>query len=377
MRYSTCFHHMRRDPPVAVVVLGELSRCPRMRNHAAELAAAGFGVVLIGYRGCPFDPPPGVRVRALHPMRPAASSAGHLVFACRSAARFAGLALELVGLLLRERFAAVFVQNPPALAVILAARLLSIRIVVDWHNYGWTLLGLRLGARHWLVRCAAWCEIRSARGAFAHLAVSEAMRADLAARGIPARVLYDRPVEISPQAARPANGRLVAVSPAGWTRDENIGLLLDAIPLLPPESVEFHLTGDGPLRPAFESRIDVLRRRGYRIFTGFLPEPDYRALLRRADIGLSLHASSSGLDLAMKVVDLFAAGLSVCALDYGVAVREQVRDRETGRLFRTAEELAAILADRAALRALRPAAATTWREDWRRVAAPLFAEALQ
>ena len=356
-------------------MVGDLARSPRMVNHARELARSGHNVCLIGIREREFTAPAGVEVRALRPWRGIGSWG-----VAGAALRMQLILVQLLAELLRYRPDSVLVQNPPAFPTLAAARvaatLLRAELIVDWHNYGFTLLALRLGPRHWITRLAERHEVRGARRAHRHLCVSRAMSEDLAHRfGIRAEVLYDRPLQCFPPTD--CGGRLTVLCPAGWTRDEDMALLLDALALLTRRDLEIHLTGDGPLRESLEQRIAALRNAGLAIRTGFLSQPDYWALIRRSGLGISMHRSSSGLDLAMKVVDLFSAAVPVCAFDYGGSLPEQVRDGETGFLFRTAAELAAIL-DRVqqtpALLApmrdhIRAQCNVTWSQEWTRVAA--------
>jgi beta-1,4-mannosyltransferase len=86
----------------------------------------------------------------------------------------------------------------------------------------------------------------------------------------------------------------------------------------------------------------------------------------------------------MKILDMFGSGLPVCALDYGGAIGELVRDRENGFLFRSAEGLAELLLScfeafpkqtpkLAAVRAnVAAERAVDWRSNWNRVARPIF-----
>jgi beta-1,4-mannosyltransferase len=387
-----------QKPRVAVVVLGDLARSPRMLNHARTLAARGYPVSLIGYLERTLELSAEIRVCALRTTERISPQRSRLVFLAGSALRMSLLFFQLMARLLRERPRYILVQNPPSFPTLtaawLAALILRGRWIVDWHNYGYSMLALRLTPANSppssIVKLAALYEFRAGRMAHHHLCVSQAMRDDLARRaGIDAHVLYDRPVafaetqaltETTSRAGLHAGSRaglhagsragvsLLLVCPSGWTADEDMGLLLDAMDLAPSDGFEIHLTGDGPMRASFQPRIDALRAAGRQIHTGYLPDREYSALLARADLGVSLHHSSSGLDLAMKVSDLFAARVPVCAWDYGGSLPEQVTDGRTGFVFRTAQELAAILtrllADRTPLAAMRRHIETEWRETW-------------
>jgi beta-1,4-mannosyltransferase len=374
--------------PVAVVALGELARSPRMLNHAWALAGSGCGVVLIGYGGRGFDAPPGVQVVLLDGGVRAPETAGAALFLARSGWRMSMVFQRLYRALVKARPAQILVQNPPSfptlLAAWLAARRSRARLVVDWHNYGHSLLGLRLGPSHVFARLATRYEGWAGRRADTHFCVSEAFRADLAARHrIAATVLYDRPLVSPPDSAPPAGNRLVCVCPAGWTADEDVPLLLDSLELLSPEEAIVYITGDGPTRAALESRMARLRRRGVLVTPGFLPGPEYRKLLAEAGVGISVHRSSSGLDLAMKVVDIFGAGAPCCVLASGTSLSEQVEEGVTGFHFRDSRELARILAElrsrperlAAARRIVRERWGITWSMEWDRVARRVLTEA--
>jgi beta-1,4-mannosyltransferase len=144
------------------------------------------------------------------------------------------------------------------------------------------------------------------------------------------------------------------------------------------------VTGDGTRRTEFERRFAGLPARRVHLRARWLEPEDYPRVVGSADLGLCLHRSSSGLDIPMKVADLFGAGVPVCALDYGASLAERVRHGTNGLLFSTAEQLASVLfdffeafpADDPTFDRLRTGARKlarmSWDEGWSREALPVL-----
>ena len=76
----------------------------------------------------------------------------------------------------------------------------------------------------------------------------------------------------------------------------------------------------------------------------WLEVDDYPLVVAAADLGVCLHLSSSGLDLPMKVVDMFSAGLPCLAYEYR-CIGELVEDGVNGRVFASDDELTERLFD--------------------------------
>jgi beta-1,4-mannosyltransferase len=359
----------------AVIVLGDLGRSPRMQYHAASLAGAGSDVDLIGLEGAELIPAVRSDPRiAVHRLGDRAfvrrHKGGVRRFVYSSLARGIGQAWRLFRVLMRiPKPDMMLVQNPPAFPTLFVAwtvsRLRGARFVIDWHNLSHTIAAVKLGEQHRAVKAVARSERRWAKRASAHLAVSNAL-ADWLARQykVKAAVLYDRPgAAFSRTTADAANAlweklakdhrlgpRLpLVVCPTSWTPDEDFDLLLEALERAERQlkvksaSLAVILTGRGPLRESFEARA---ARRGFTAITlrtMWLDPADYPMLVGMADLGLCLHQSSSGLDLPMKLADLYGAGVPAAVYDYAPVLGEVMTTGQHGVTFRDPGDLANVL----------------------------------
>jgi beta-1,4-mannosyltransferase len=402
----------------AVVVLGDLGKSARMRYHAQALATQGVDVDLVGFEGTPLPraitTDPRITIHRINParlrLRSSLTGSGYAAAGLFDAARVSWRLWRLLRRLKRPDL--VLLQNPPAFPTLVVAWFSlhgrGVRFVIDWHNIGYSLLQLRLGRWHPAVRLARWYERRDARRVDANLCVSRGLAAFLDSRfGVKqAQVLYDRPASAFVEIERAERERFrqalfarlnvhagtvgFIVCPTSWTEDEDFDVIIEAVPHLEERirgweaagdgrrftDLVVLVTGDGQRRAEFERRFAGLKARRVQLRARYLEPDDYPRVVGSADLGLCLHRSSSGLDIPMKVADLFGAGVPVCALDYGACLAERVRHGDNGLLFSNGRQLADVLfdlfetfpGDQRTLDRLRAgarkASRPTWEEGW-------------
>jgi len=185
---------------------------------------------------------------------------------------------------------------------------------------------------------------------------------------------------------------VLIVSSTSWTEDEDFSILLDAIAGCDSRMAAQHssaeprlvfvITGRGPLKAFFEAKISAMRFLHTRVHTVWLTHEQYPRLLGSADLGVCLHTSSSGLDLPMKVVDMFGSELPVCAINFS-CLSELVHHGQNGLIFDTSQELCQQILNLCAgfpsspkLQTLRTGTGefknVSWAASWSRVALPIF-----
>ncbi|KAH0532169.1 hypothetical protein TsFJ059_000897 [Trichoderma semiorbis] len=422
------------DEHIQILVVGDIGRSPRMQYHALSVAKHGRKVDIVGYKETARHPDlignPNVTVYPLAPP-PEWIAWETLPFflniPCKVIQQFWTLFATLMYTAPPAQW--IIIQNPPSIPTFHVALFVSwlrgSKVIVDWHNYGHTILAQKSLLRIF-VPFYKFYEIRLGKYlGNANLAVTDAMTKQLQAGGRfnlknPVYTLHDRPAEIfqpiiSPKARLEFLSRLaetkshaknivdgslrLVVSSTSWTADEDFGMLLDALVAYATSSSDQEdvppilaiITGKGPQKEAYLEKIKELqdggKLPGIRILSAWLSNRDYASLLASADLGISLHKSSSGVDLPMKVVDMFGAGLPVAAYAGFESIGELVKEGQNGCGFETVPQLTQIfrrllsLEGAQELTHLKKGAieegSRRWDEEWDSVVGPLIGVAKQ
>jgi len=441
-QYGNFIGRERSANRLQILVLGDIGRSPRMQYHALSIAKHGGQVDLIGYLESDIHPDilataSTIKTHALSATPEFLQTKDKRLFVLYGPLKvlFQIWTLWIVLGYKTKPARWMLVQNPPSIPTLLVAQIVCFlrhtRLVIDWHNFGYSILALRLGSNHPLVLISRLYERAFARYADAHFCVTNAMARILKqdyriTKEI--RPLHDRPAAgfqhlseaqrlafldrlpdlLSPDSNIPrelgdmerlirdikiAKSRLL-VSSTSWTPDEDFSILLNALMNYSDLALTSHpelpeifviVTGKGPQKADFLSKIKSLKAvdklEMVTIQTAFLSADNYAKLLGSADLGVSLHMSSSGVDLPMKVVDMFGAGLPVAGWGAFEAWPELVHEGLNGKSFSDAAGLQAILmqlfgGDEGLLRRLKEGAMEEgkkrWDEEWDSVAGDLF-----
>lgn len=397
-----------------------------MMYHAESFATNEFETYVIGNKGT--TPIPSLlslpRVRFVYLPDPPKPLPGipFVLYAPRKVALQIFSILEALLVRVPHPPEFILVQNPPSVPTLALVWLVGwyrgSKVIIDWHNLGYSILAMKLGPNHILVKISEWFESFFGRSAYAHLFVTRAMHDRLVEQwslcGIKV-VLHDRPpahfhraspsemhelflriktplaasslhdflpkynnpvstpfTEVSSQRNVVVTGAVsqpfpalrddrpaLLVSSTSWTPDEDFDMLLEALTMYDLKAsaannklprVLMVVTGKGPDRAKYLKEVEKLQGSQdgsetqtkwshVRLISMWLEASDYPLLLGSADLGISLHSSSSGIDLPMKVVDMFGCGLPVCALGF-TCLDELVVDGVNGLIFRDAEQLA-------------------------------------
>ncbi|KAJ5733790.1 hypothetical protein N7493_002576 [Penicillium malachiteum] len=413
----------RPKTSVQILVLGDIGHSPRMQYHALSIAKSGGKVVIIGYTESDPHPDlishPNISIVPIQPPPAFLQTKSKLLFLIYGPLK---VLFQVVCLWRCLAYTAppsrwLLVQNPPSIPSLAVASLSCFlrqtRLVIDWHNFGYSILALKLGSTHPLVRLSLTYEKLLCKYAFAHFCVTDAMRSVLQRDfqlQAPILPLHDRPAShfspipdpcgahrIFETAARSKRYEFegntqVLVSSTSWTPDEDFSVLIEALlqysklassnPNLP--EILAIITGKGPQKEMYLQKIASLHSAGklkkVTIRTAWLSMSDYAKLLASASLGVSLHTSSSGVDLPMKVVDMFGAGLPVVGWSRFKAWPELVTEGVNGMGFGSADglskHLVELFADSKKLETLRAGAqkesTRRWDDEWNPIAGKLL-----
>ncbi|CAI4055468.1 hypothetical protein SKDZ_02G2160 [Saccharomyces kudriavzevii ZP591] len=365
---------------IIIFVLGDVGHSPRICYHAISFSRLGWQVELCGYvddtlpRSISGDP--NITVHHVSNLNRKEGDVSVLFMVKKVLFQV----LSIFKLLWELRGSDyILIQNPPSIPILPIAvfyKLTGCKMIIDWHNLAYSILQLKFKGNfyHPLVLISYMVEMIFSNFADYNLTVTEAMRKYLIQsfhlNAKRCAVLYDRPAaqfkplpgDVSRQKAITTaaftkdyirngfdteRGDKIIVTSTSFTPDEDIGILLGALKIYENSYIKFDsslprilcfITGKGPLKEKYMKQVKEFDWKRCQIEFLWLSAEDYPRLLQLCDYGVSLHTSSSGLDLPMKILDMFGSGLPVIAMNYPV-LDELVQHNVNGLKFVDRREL--------------------------------------
>lgn len=356
---------------ISIFVLGDLGHSPRMCYHARSFANLDYSVDLCGYLESDLAPDlidhPSIDIRPIKVVK----NTYKLPFILFAAQKMLLQAYYLFELLFSVRGTHyILIQNPPSIPIlficIIFTKLFSkTQLILDWHNLNYSILNLRYNnEQHPLVRLLKAYEKYLGRFADLNFTVTKNMKKYLVKEfgfnALRVVVLYDRPGEqFAPlddleftedeiklhhvfDGVDMTKNYKVVISSTSFTPDEDFNILLDALKLYDESEVIQPLllivTGKGPLKEQFLKSVENAKFLSKVVVkSAWLAIEDYPVIMSIADVGVSLHTSSSGLDLPMKILDFYGCGIPVISLDFP-SISELVHDGVNGLICHPTEK---------------------------------------
>ena len=372
---------MKEKFNVAILVLGDLNRSPRMLNHCVAISESFPNIneiSLIGYdsndiRNDINSNPKIKRYNISKLINNLSNFLPRFLFIFTSFFKILFQIFSMFFILFRiPKFQFLILQNPPGIPSMficwIVCKLRSAKFIIDWHNYGYTILKVN-NRPNFIVKIAEKYEKFFGKKSHMNFCVSQAEKRDLKKNfGIDAICLPDKPLlglfkfltsEQAPELYKKykelntlldKNRPILMISSTSWTPDEDFNMLLNSFIKTEEilnknnnlKKVLFLITGKGPMKENFMKKVNESNLKIFNVKSIWLDSDDYPKLLALCDLGICLHYSSSGIDLPMKVVDMFSACLPAAAIYYPT-IEELVKNEENGFTFRNEKELSKIL----------------------------------
>jgi len=350
-----------------------------MQYHALSLVETGKVLVeLIGFRGSkPVESltnNPDVNIRYIRQFR--IQEFLHVPFIIYALLKTIWESLHLFATLISSHSELILVQTPPAVPAIAICYLVSLltgaKLVFDFHNITYMHLGNKLDKskplNRLIITLVGMFERFLARRADVALCVTKSMKkyleiSEFALQNV--HTLYDKPgaqftgrltdtrikSELESRLIREgflkapfSQYHYVIVSSTSWTKDEDFSLVRDSLPkwsasLGTSKRGLLFITGKGEMKDEFVADFKKLNLTNIDLSTAWLAPADYPLILGCATAGISVHTSTSGLDLPMKAVDMLGSECPVIALEFPALV-EMLQGEAGGMTFTNANQLA-------------------------------------